>query len=163
MSTDPLHDLIEIDDPEIDPAQIMGQIRERIRRRRTEMGYDRPAFPTFGAAAYPGEPGEVGYDADLYHHLWLLNKEYAQIETTPNLASSPATRLPIIGSLWQKVRGQVHALVLFYVNRAVIHQAHVNRHLVNVLNRMTLLYQTQQQTISALQSEVEKLRQQGQR
>jgi len=54
--TEASFELIENHDPEIDPAQIMEQIRERIQHRREELGYPRKVFPTFGAAAYPGEP-----------------------------------------------------------------------------------------------------------
>ncbi len=151
-------DLIEIHDPEIDPGQIMDQIRERIRRRREELGYERRTFPTFGATAYPGEPADMPYDPDLYHHLRLVNETFAPIDTRPVLASSPSTRVPILGRLWQRIRGEAHNLVLFYVNRAVAHQTDVNRHLISVINRLTALSQEQQRAMAALRKEVESLK-----
>lgn len=151
--------LFEIHDPEIDPHQIMEQIRERIRRRREELGYEKRTFPTFGAAAYPGEPDDIPYDPDLHHHLRLANEMYAQVEVGAVLAPSPATRIPVLGRLWQLVRSEAHNLVLFYVNRAIAHQTDVNRHLVSVLNRLTALSQEQQRTIMALQAEIEALHQ----
>lgn len=160
MNVEVSDDLIEIHDPEIDLAQIMGQIRERIRRRREELGYEKRTFPTFGAAAYPGEPDDVPYDPNLYHHLRLANETYAQVATGAMLAPSPATRIPVLGRLWQLIRGEVHNLVLFYVNRAIAHQTDTNRHLVSVLNRLTALSQEQQRVILALQAEIKALRQQ---
>lgn len=152
-------DLIEIHDPEIDPAQILEQIRERIRHRREELGYDDRTFPTFGATVYPGEPEDIPHDADLYHHLRIVNASYAQVDTEPTLAPSPATRVPILGRLWKLVRGEVHNLVLFYVNRAIAHQTGVNRHLVSVLNRLAAANEEQRRTILALQKEIASLRQ----
>lgn len=156
-------DLIEIHDPEIDPVQIMEQIRDRIRQRRQESGYEQRTFPTFGATAYPGEPEDVPYDPDLYYHLRRANDVYADAETGSTLAPSPATRVPVLGRLWALVRGEMHNLVLFYVNRSVAHQTRVNRHLVSVLNRLAALSQEQQRTILALQAEIETLRAQKER
>ena len=155
--------LIEIHDPEIDPAQIMEQIRDRIRRRREELGHEQRVFPAFGAAACPGEPDDVPYDPDLYYHLRLANEVYTRAETAATLTPSLATRMPVLGRLWRLIRGEAHNLVLFYVNRAIAHQTSVNRHLVSALNRLTALSQEQQRTIVALQEEIAALRQQGKR
>jgi hypothetical protein len=151
-------DLIEIRDPEIDPTQIVSQIRTRIIQRRAELGYEDRSFPAFDLASYPGEPNDIPFDQNLYHYLRLANTSYNQIEVDPLLAASPATRLPVIGPLWQRVRSQVHSLVLFYVNMAGGNQISVNRHLVSVLNRLTLVTQDQQRTIQDLQAEVADLR-----
>ncbi len=150
--------LLEIQDPEIDLDAIMAEIRQRIIRRRAELGYDRRTFPTFGAAAYPGVPEDIDYDTDLYHYLRLANETFAAAETAPLLAPSPATRIPILGKVWQIIRGSAHSLVLFYVNRAVAHQTTVNSHLVSTLNRMAVVMAQQQRTIQALQAELESLR-----
>lgn len=158
MTVDLPDDLIEIHDSELDAGAILAQIRERIERRRQELGYDRRTFPEFGAAVYPEEPDDIPYDPSLHHHLRLLNREFAEIQTEPAMSSSPATRLPILGRLWQLVRGEAHSLVLFYVNRAVAHQKRVNRHLVSVLNRMVAMSQLQQRTIAALRQELEELK-----
>ncbi len=150
--------LIEIHDPEIDPAQIMEQIRERIQRRREELGYPRQVFPTFGAAAYPGEPEGEDYDADLYYHLRQANQHYHQLGVEMVLAPSPRSRIPLIGPWWDRVRREAHQLVLFYVNRLAQRQVTVNRHLVSTLNRMAVQIQEQQRQIRALQDELRKLR-----
>lgn len=152
-------DLIEIHDPEINPAQIIEEIRERIRRRREELGYPQKVFPVFGAAAYPGEPEGEDYDADLYYHLRQANELYYQIGVEISLAPSPITRLPILGWLWQRVRREAHNLVLFYLARLVQRQVAVNRHLVSTLNRMVVQLQEQQRELRSLREEVHRLKQ----
>jgi len=149
-------DLIEIQDPEIDPAQIMEQIRGRIRQRREELGYPQLEFPTFGAAAYPGEPEDEEFDRDLYYHLRKANDLYYQIGVEPSLAPSPAAQLPILGRLWRQVRQEAHNLVLFYVGKLARQQLAVNRHTVSALNRLTAQLQEQQRKLQVLREQVER-------
>lgn len=151
---------IEIADPEISVDQIMAEIRERITQRRQALGPARQDFPTFGAAAYPGEPAGEDYDADLYYHLKRANRLYADLGVDLMLAPSPMTRVPVLGPLWAKVRREAHALVLFYLGRLAQKQLAVNRHLVSTLNRMAVQLQEQQRQIRALQSEIAALRRQ---
>lgn len=150
-------DLIEIQDPEIDPSQIMEQIRQRMQRRREEMEYPNKEFPPFGAAAYPGEPEAADYDNELYYHLRKANELYYQIGIEPTLAPSPVTQLPILGPLWRRIRQEAHNLVLFYVGKLARRQLAVNRHLVSTLNRMVAQFQEQQRLLDALRNEIERL------
>ena len=148
-------DLIEIHDPEIDPSQIMQQIRERLRKRREEMGYFRQSFPSFGAAAYPGEPDEGEYDSDLYYHLRQANERYYQLGVEILLSPSPRSSMPLIGRLWDRLRREAHHLVLFYVNQLAQRQIMVNRHLVSTLNRMAVQMQNQQRRIQTLEDKLQ--------
>jgi len=150
-------DLIEIHDPEIDPAQIMEQIRERIWRRREELGYPRQEFPIFGAATYPGEPEGENFDVDLYYHLRKANDLHYRIGVEASLMPSPATRLPILGRLWKRIRREAHNLVLFYLGELAQQQAAVNRHLVSTLNRVVVQLQQQQEQLQELRGEIEQL------
>lgn len=154
----PADDLIEIHDPEIDPAQIMADIRERIQRRRAELGYESQQFISFGGALFPGRPDDIPYDPDFYEHLEMANELYAKVETEINLQPSPATRVPILGNLWKTIREQAHGLVIYYVNRAAMHQVNVNREIISVLNRAAIINLEQQRKLLELQAEVEVLR-----
>jgi hypothetical protein len=156
MALDIPNDLIEIQDPEIDPDQIMEQIRARILQRREELGLPRETFPVFGAAAYPGEPEGQDYDEDLYYHLRKANEVYYQIGVEPSLAPSPATRLPILGRLWKQIRQEAHNLVLFYLGKMTQRQVTVNRHLVSTINRLTVQLQEQQREIESLRETIER-------
>jgi hypothetical protein len=150
--------LIEIHDPEINPAQIMDQIRERIRQRRLELGEPRQAFSTFGAAVYPGEPQGRDFDAELYYHLRRANDLYYQIGVQAELAPSPATQLPLVGRVWEQIRREAHNLVIFYLGKLVRQQVAVNRHLVSTLNRMAAESQAQRAELEAVRAEIERLR-----
>lgn len=153
----PADDLIEIQDPEIDPQAIMGEIRRRIQARRLEVGYEHRTFPAFGSAMICPEPPEgMPYSPDLYHHLRQANALYSEVETAAILVPSPATRVPIVGRFWKLVREQAHGLVLFYVNRSTGHQVKVNRHLISVLNQLTEENQALQRRIMALEAEAKR-------
>ncbi len=158
MNSEIPNDLIEINDSEINPSEIMEKIRRRIEQRRAKLGYEKKTFPSFGIADYPEEPEDLPGDPNLYHHLRLANKTYAQVKTESILAPSPMTNLPVIGNLWKLIREQAHHLVLFYVNRSIAHQTGVNRHLISVLNRLTAALQEQQRMIIALQAELDTFR-----
>ena len=82
-------DLLEINDPEIDAAALMAQIRERMRQRRIALGLDDRSFPSYDVTSCPPEPEDIAFDANLYHHLRLANELYAQGETEPALPPSP--------------------------------------------------------------------------
>lgn len=155
------NDLIVINDPELNPAQIMDQIRTRIRLRREELGYPRQEFPTF-MADYPGEPEGEAYDVDLYHHLRLANRSYYQLGIEMVLVPSSRSRIPLIGKLWDWLRYEAHSLVLFYVNKLAQRQVTVNRYLVSTLNRIVVHLQEQQRQIRSLENEVKVLRGQSQ-
>ena len=157
MDIDVPDELIEIHDPEIDVDEIMQEIRERIRRRREEMGYPRRSFPTFGAAAYPGEPDTEDFDENLYYHLRKANDTYMTLGVEPVLSSSPSTRIPILGRLWLQIRKEAHNLVLFYLGKLAGKQVVVNRHMVSTLNRMAAELQNQQAQVRELRREVEQL------
>jgi hypothetical protein len=149
---------LEINDPEISAEQLTAAIQERVQQRRTQLGKVERDFPAFGMAVpCPQQPADLNHPPALYHHLRLVNGLYGRPETAPILAASPATRVPVLGRLWQLIREQAHSLVLFYVNRSVAHQTAVNRHVISALNQLTLLNQEQARTINALQIEVERL------
>ncbi len=153
----PSDDLISMDASQVDASAIMTEIRARIEKRRAEDGYRDMKFPTYGDVIYPEKPIDIPYDPNLYHHLSLVNKLYSDVETEAVLLPSPATRVPIAGKLWSKFRKSAHGLVLFYVNRAIDHEVEVDRHLVNVVNLLTIENQRQQRQISALREEIAQL------
>lgn len=154
----PADDLITINDPAIDSAAIMAEVRSRIQQRRAELGYEPQQFASFGGAQFPGRPDDLPYDPDYYDHLEMANELYLQVETEPNLQVSPATRTPGVGKVWAGVREQAHQLVLYYVNRSVSHQTSVNREIIGVLNKLTEINVQQQREIARLQQEVAALR-----
>lgn len=154
----PSNNLIEIRDPEIDPQAIMAEIRARIQKRRQELGYVSPQFSTFGGSQVPDRPEDIPYDPDFFDHLDRANELYLQVPTEVDLQASPATRMPLLGSMWSTIREQAHGLAIYYVNRNVSHQTGVNREMMGVLNGLTKVTIEQQRTINRLQAEIDSLR-----
>ena len=55
------------------------------------------------------------------------------------------------------IRGEVHNLVLFYVNRVVAQQVTFNRHMVSSVNRLTTVNEAQQRRIAHLEAQLREL------
>jgi hypothetical protein len=142
--------LIEIRDPEIDTQAVLEQVRQRIKKRRAQHGFEPQSFPSFGGSGMPERLEESDLDPNLFHYLELVNKSYFDFATEPDLQLSPATRGRILGRIWSLIRRQAHQLVLFYVNRNIEHQVAVNRQLVSIVNLLARTLQEQQREISDL-------------
>lgn len=69
--------------------------------------------------------------AAFYEHLYLASMTYNQTET--ELYVTPST-VPLIGGLLDRLRRQFHNLVIFYVNRSVVKQIQINRHLLQAVS-----------------------------
>ena len=151
-------DLVEIPGSESESQRLMARVVKQVENRRSELGIDPVQFPSFEGVPYPGRPENSEYDPDLYHHLKLLNSYYLDVKTEPELQPSPATRIPVIGRIWQLIRDQAHDLVLFYVNRAVTHEVDIDRHMVSVLNSLTVANANQQKLINQLRNELDRMR-----
>jgi len=149
------HQLIEIDDPEIDPEKIMVEIRRRMWVERKKRKYDEQSFPKFGQSDLFNQLADLEIDSELYRFLEKANNAIGDINTSAHLAESPATRVPILGNIWGMIRANAHQLVLFYVNRTTSRQTTVNEEMLNVLNRLTILVHEQSETIEILQAELE--------
>lgn len=161
-SPDPGAPFLEIGDPGIDASEVMAEIRRRVAERRLSLGADQPHLPRFGLAADPPRAGEGGAQAEtaaaLESALRAANEALGQASTAPLLAPSPATRAPVVGELWKRVRRQAHELALFYVNRSVTEQTAMNRHLIGALNALAALAQAQQRQLDHMRAELVELR-----
>ncbi len=92
----------------------------------------------------------------IAHHLKAARTALANVETQPNLAPSPATATPVLGNLWGRIRGQMHELVLFYVNRFGGTSGRVDGQLIEAIEELTALVEQQQAEIESLKAEREK-------
>ncbi|MCP4423325.1 MAG: hypothetical protein GY803_02425 [Chloroflexi bacterium] len=144
-------------DEEMTTAALETAVEKRLAERRTTLGRPSPVdFPAFGyRTPMPEPPASGAVSQTLHHHLRQLNRMEPP-ETTPVLIPSPATRIPILGRLWAVIREHAHRLVLFYVNRASARETAVNNHIMNALNELTRLAQSQQDEIRRLQKEIDR-------
>lgn len=137
--------------PNASPAERIRAIDARIRARHAELGIDDAAKPEFGMAPTPvlDTPESMEMRA-LIQHLDAAYRAFRYPPADLALAPSPATRLPLIGRLWARVRENVHVLPLFYVHRTATRQVAVNRALIGVLNLLTLRIQRQRAELAGL-------------
>lgn len=149
---------IELNDEQLTGAELAQTVAKKAQKREQSDGKLALNMPNFGyAAPMPSPPQGQPYSPNLYHHLQALN-ELPPPPTSAELVASPATQLPIIGKIWQMVRGAAHALVLFYVNKVVAHETAVSLHTRSVLHELTRQLQTQQEEITHLRAELQKLK-----
>jgi len=142
---------LKITDTEMTSAELVAEVERRVWQRRQTLGQINPQFPAFGIL--PPIPEIELNNPALEHNLRQLN-QMDPPPMTPVLAASPATRIPLLGNLWQLVRRQFHELVLFYVNRAASHETKVDTHIISTLNELTRVIQAQQEEIERLRDEV---------
>jgi hypothetical protein len=149
-----MDDWIKLNDSVWTSADITAEVTERAKAREEKLGsLDVSALPLSDSEGLPQPPQDRPYNARLYHHLTLIN-EMPPPDVGPLLSDSPATRTPWVGKIWQRVRGQFHELILFYVNRAVRQQTQLNNELIGTLNELTRTIEAQQEEIRRLQAEL---------
>ena len=149
---------LEIHDPEITAVDLETVIEERLEMHRTQLPQVHITYPDFGQVALmPSLPESGHFSLYLYHHLRALN-ELPPPETLPDLAASPALRIPILGRLWQTIRREAHNMVLYYVNRSLQYVQSNHRETLGVLNELTRMVQLQQTEIDRLHDEVQAMK-----
>jgi len=114
---------------DIDAEAIMQQIRARLRARRAEARARGLDFEAYAEGLYPLKADAV-LSRDLYEAVRRLELSYDNVSVDLALTE---TRLPLIKGLVQRVRGALHALVLFYVNRLAARQVRINEQTTRAL------------------------------
>lgn len=137
---------IKLTDETLSAADLEAQVEARLAQREP-LAVD---FPRFGHVAPFPEPDRP-WAPTLFYHLQQLN-EMPPPATDPILAASPAQRVPLLGRFWSLIRRQAHALVLFYVNRAVAEHTRAHNHTLSVLNELTRIADAQQAEIERLRA-----------
>lgn len=116
-----LLEAVKYDGGPVDIEVVMEQIRDYLAKKH---GGTRVRPPTETSASRI-------FGQEIYDELFQANQVYDKTYVAPYL--TPA-KLPVLGGFWQRVRGQFHGLVVFYVNRAAETQARFNTSVVRVLN-----------------------------
>lgn len=114
---------------DINAEAIMQQIRARLRARRAEAKARGLDFKAYAEGLYPLKADAV-LSRDLYEAVRRLELSYGNVSVDLALTE---TRLPLIKGLVQRVRGALHALVLFYVNRLAARQVRINEQTTRAL------------------------------
>ena len=138
-------DAIQYDEQHVDIEAIMRQIRQYLAQKHGSQ------TPVSSEA-----PASVMLDREVYDELFEANQTFDKVHVAPYVTSN---RVPLVGVLWQRVRSQIHALVVFYVNRAADSQVRFNSHVIRILNGIvqSLDADGAADRISALERRVEAL------
>jgi hypothetical protein len=142
----------ELEAPDLDAEEIMQQIRARIRARRAESLAKGLDFEGYADGLYPLPPSAV-FSRDLYESVRYVGMGYDKVNVAPALTE---TRLPVIGGLVQRLRANLHTLVLFYVNRLAAQQIHFNEQVARALTAMVKDLETEVRDLRARLAELER-------
>jgi hypothetical protein len=136
------------------PAEIIHAVDARMRARYAALGLSDADKPEFGLALLPNAGTDDRAEMRALHaHLRRAYDAFRNPPVRLNLASSPATRLPLIGGLWARVRAGVHKLPLYYVHETAMRQVRTQRALLSALALLTTRLQRQRAALAALRSE----------
>jgi hypothetical protein len=153
--------MFSFSDTQHTPAALETQARQALNQRGYTQADLHTSLPSYGSAVdLPPFPAAHPTFFNLYQHLRLTNQNYFQVENSPILAPSPATRVPLLGRVWSLIRSQAHQLILFYLNRSAAHTIEVHGQMVCILNELTRVTIEQQTRLQQLEQEVQQLRQQ---
>jgi hypothetical protein len=133
-------------------VDILQGIEQRIQQQRQALNYDR-IFSPYDDIVFPGNTKTVSYE-DPRPNLQQAQARYNQFDREILLTASKLDQVPVIGRFWRTVRHQLHSIALFYVNRALAHEAAVNYHLIQVLTYCLDVTQQQQRAIFKMQAEI---------
>jgi hypothetical protein len=107
----------------VDIEVVMGQIRDYLAKKH---GGTRARSPMQTASSRILAP-------ETYDELYQANQTFDKLYIAPYLTP---VNIPVLGALWQKLRGGLHSIAVFYVNRLAEAQMRFNGHTVRVLNEI---------------------------
>jgi hypothetical protein len=118
-----LIEAVEYDGGPVDIEVVMGQIRDYLAKKH---GDTRARSPMQAPSSRILAPG-------TYDELYQANQTFDKLYVAPYLTP---VNIPVLGALWQKLRGALHGIAIFYVNRLAEAQMRFNSHAVRVLNEI---------------------------
>ena len=132
----------------------MREIRSRIQQRRAQAEAQGLDFDALAEGRFtPDRP--TRFNAELYYELRRLSLSGEQIGVGLSLTTS---RLPLIGSLVQRVRLALHQLVIYYVNMLARQQSRVNAYDARAWSVLMADLETKTAEVEASQRELTELR-----
>jgi len=84
------------------------------------------------------DTADISSHGDRFSEMLYETLEEARVVMDSIVVQPSLTppHLPLLGGLWEKVRGQAHGLVVFYVNRLAGMQAVFNREIVSAISTL---------------------------
>lgn len=123
--------VVQIDDPEIDSDALYARIRTGLAQHGPWPAID---FPIFERPRVPILQGDL-FSSELVEQLERLNASFDQVWVELSIIE----RLyPVIGTIVNRVKRDLHQLVIYYVNQLGQRQRIVNEDIVRLVNRAIL-------------------------
>lgn len=107
----------------VDIEVVMNQIRDYLAKKQ---GGARARSPVQA-------PSSRILSQETYDEIYQANQTFDKLYVAPYLTP---VNIPLLGALWQKLRGALHGIAVFYVNRLAEAQMRFNGHAVRVLNEI---------------------------
>lgn len=139
--------LFDIMDPAIDLEAVARRLESNLELHQRLFA----GAPAMANLDFEGR--RIDSNSALHYHLSDAERECDQVGTEKELAPSWAAQLPVIGRWWGRIRGELHGLILFYVNRAAGRQAGINKDVVSALRHVA----NQAEEIEQLKGQIEAL------
>jgi hypothetical protein len=141
--------VIEIPAPEVNEEDIIARIQKRIPQRRTEaeaqgLDYERLVEGT-----------AMGFSPGLYYDLYLARKRADAMEVP---LSTVKSKVPVLGGLLDRLRLELHHLVIYYVNTLAGREVVFNVAVTNVLSQLVGELEEREGHVTKLEGEVVNLR-----
>ena len=109
---------------EVNIEEIMQEIRQQILEKKDVVWSGNSAAVTVRGKRLPPE---------FYEHLYQATLVHDQIDVRIHVTK---VNVPVIGRLLQTLRGKLHELVVFYVNKLAAEQIQFNTHILQAVNLM---------------------------
>jgi hypothetical protein len=107
----------------VDIGVLMEQIRDYLAKKQGGASVRRPLRT----------PSSRFLSPETYDELDQANQTYDKLYVVPYVTP---VKVPLFGTFWQKLRGALHSIAVFYVNRLAEAQMRFNGSAVGVLNEI---------------------------
>lgn len=156
MADHEVEDIVESGDSNVDVASIMREIRARIQDRRAEADRAGLDFDVL-AEGRMTTAKSTRLTPATYESFEQVRLGYDKITVALSLTE---LRVPVIGSLLQRVRHGLHGLVLYYVNMLAGKQMRFNAAVARTLGGVIAAFESEPASdeLAALRGEISALR-----
>jgi hypothetical protein len=118
-----LIEAVSYDGGPVDIEVVMDQIRDYLAKKQGR---------TRARSSGPASSSRI-LTQETYDELYQAHQTFDKLYVAPYLTP---VNIPVLGALWQKLRGGLHSIAVFYVNRLAEAQMRFNGHAVRVLDEI---------------------------
>lgn len=118
-----LMEAVQYEGGPVDIEVVMGKIRDYLASKQG------------GTRAYSPMPRPTSriLAPETYDELYQADQTFDKLYVAPYLTP---VNVPIVGAFWQRLRGALHSIAVFYVNRLAEAQMRFNGHATRVLDEI---------------------------